>query len=127
MTDSNIDPDAYEPNVTHELMDRLGERSFSDVGPLRSGDGGDGGMSDLVARVASLEAHTENIKTNIGEIRPDLKNVRERLPKLEEKVSHPPSKGYIFTVVMTAIALITAVIAYQDKIQTMLGLTVTSP
>ena len=122
MTDSDVDAEAYEHNVSHELMQRLGDRSFNDVGPLKSGGSGDGGMSDLAARVASLEAHTENIKSNIGEIRPDVKNIRERLPRVEEKISHLPSKGYILTVVLGAMAFIAAIIAFQDRIQSFLNL-----
>lgn len=116
---------SYDSTVSQELLIRLGPESFGSGGPISGG--GDGGMSGLESRVASLEAYTDTIRTDVGAIKPDMRDVRDRMAKLEVKVDHLPSKNYINNVVVAAIVLIGAFITFQGQIQTLFGTTPTLP
>ncbi|MBW3098653.1 hypothetical protein [Pseudohoeflea coraliihabitans] len=78
-------------------------------------------MNGLEARVASLEAYTDAIRSDVAAIKPDVKDSRERLVRIEERVSALPTKGYINTAVVGAITLIGAFIAFQAQIQAFFG------
>ena len=79
-------------------------------------------MSDLEARVAKLEAHIEHIRSDVGEMRPALQDIRERFAKLETTVGALPTKGYISTAVVGAITMIGAFLLFQGQIQALFGL-----
>ena len=119
MVDIEANTDEYESNVSVALLDKLGQRSFQEVGPILGG--GDGGMDDLRTRVGVLEAHTETIRSDIREIKPDVKDIRERFAGLDEKVSHLPSQGFVVTVAVTGLAALTALIAFQEQLQQLIG------
>jgi hypothetical protein len=46
-----------------------------------------------------------------------MKDVRERLAKLETRVDHLPSKGFIVVVVTTALVIIGGLVAVAPKLQ----------
>lgn len=80
----------------------------------KSGSGG-GGMD---GRIAKLEANVENIGKSLTETRSDTRDIRDRTIRLEEKVAQLPTKGFIVSVVLTSLAVIAALIVFQDKIRT---------
>lgn len=100
-----------EPGEVHELkvprdaLDRLDRISA----------GGDGGGFD--GRLSRLEAHLERAQADLRELAADAKDTRERLIKIEEKVSHLPGKGFIVSVVLSCLALFAALAAFQDVIR----------
>jgi hypothetical protein len=79
----------------------------------------DGRSSDiLLVEVAKLQSDGEYIKRDLGEVRNDTKDVRDRLTRLEERVAHLPSKGFIVLVVTTglviSVGLATAITGLQN-------------
>jgi hypothetical protein len=97
---------------------------------LKSGDGG-GTYDGMEARVARLEASTTHIERDVSELRSDMKEVRDRTLRLEGKIDHLdqridhldqkigllPGKGYIVTALLTTLAVIAGLIAFQQQIQ----------
>jgi hypothetical protein len=81
-----------------------------------SGSGGSGG-DGMEPRVAKLEAGIAHLERDVSELRIDMRDVRDRLAKLEERVSHLPGKGFIVSVVILALAVITGLIAFQSRIE----------
>jgi hypothetical protein len=78
----------------------------------------------LEPRVAKLESDVEYIKRDIGEIKTDATKTREAVTEIKvnvatltERVSHLPTKGFIVTATMTILALLAALILFQDQLQ----------
>lgn len=89
--------------------------------PLHGGDGG--GTSDgMLERVAKLEANVEALQRDVTDVRSDMKDVRDRLGKLEVKVDHLPSKAFVFSVYAVVSALLAAIMLFQSQLQQILGL-----
>jgi len=86
----------------------------------RGANGGSGG-GGMDARLAKLEANVSFIEKSLGETRTDVRDIRDRTIRLEEKVNHLPSKGFIVTVVATVFALLTAAIIFQDKLSVLIA------
>jgi hypothetical protein len=90
------------------------------------GPGGGGGGMEL--RIGLLETHVDYLKHDVADIkaaseliRNDVTSVRVQLGQLVEHVSHLPSKGFIIKGVMGALAMLAALIAFQQQIQKLLG------
>jgi hypothetical protein len=80
-------------------------------------------------RVAVLEAHVGHIKEDVSSIkaasertRSELTEARLQLGRLEERVSHLPSKGFIVMAVVVVLGVLGALIIFQQQIQRVLGL-----
>lgn len=91
-------------------------------------------MDDLRVRVAVLEAHMQNLKSDVHDIKGDIRsgndiarNMEARMSVLETQVRALPSKGYINKAVTTAIGLIGAFLLFQSQIQSLFGLSTMSP
>jgi hypothetical protein len=91
--------------------------------PLQSGGGG-GTFDGMEPRVAVLENNVEYIKRDIGElkaymsvIRRDVESLKVSQGILTERVSHLPSKGFIFTVALGIVGAIITFITFQDHIK----------
>lgn len=89
--------------------------------PLKGGSG-NGTNDGMEARVAKIEAFLEVIRNEVVALRGDGRDVRDRLIRLEERVAHLPSKGFIFTTAMAIVGGLTAIIVLQDKLRHLLGL-----
>jgi len=86
-------------------------------------------MSDLVARVASLEAHVDTIRQDVGVLKQDTRDGRERLIKLggqlerlEDRVERLPTKGSVIAYAFSIVAAIGALILFEQRIQQWIGL-----
>ncbi|MFG6566703.1 hypothetical protein [Sulfitobacter sp. 1A13679] len=79
----------------------------------------DGG--DMMERTVKLEAAMTHVQRDMTDLRGDMKDVRDRLKGLEVKVDHLPSKGFIVSAVLAALAVIAALLTYQDKLQSLLN------
>ena len=106
----------------------LGGKRFP--GLAGSGGGGDGGRTiDMEPRVAVLEAHVGHIKEDMSSIKAasertgsELTEARLQLGRLEERVSHLPSKGFVVITVLVVLGVLGALIVFQQQIQRLLGL-----
>ena len=127
MSDTEKEP-VYESNIL-QLSEKLGPQGVHGIeshNPGLSSSGGNG-ADGMEPRIAKLEAFVETIRSDLGEIKPDIKNVRERMATLEANVNHLPSKGFIVRVILTGVAVISAFIAFQAQIQKLFGLVSTLP
>lgn len=106
-----------------QMQDQL-DRLQKSQETSHSGGGGDG----MEPRLAKLEAHMENVRSEMAETKSAVSSlvdrttgVEIRLAGLEVKVDHLPSKGFIVTSVIAALALIAAMFGFQDQLQTFFG------
>lgn len=95
-------------NVT-EMIDDLQK----EAGTAHSGGGGGGNMLE---RVAKLEAGVAHLQGDVTDLRDDMKQVRDRLATLQERVSHLPTRGQIRTDLLLLLALVAALVTFQDHI-----------
>lgn len=80
--------------------------------------GSGGGTSDgMEPRIAKLEAHMEHVRTELTK----LASLPVQVARLEEKVAHLPSKGFIVTATMTSLAFVTAIVLFADKLRSLVG------
>lgn len=89
--------------------------------PLKGG-GGNGTNDGMEARVAKIEAFLDVIRNEVAALRGDGRDMRDRLIRLEERVAHLPSKGFIFTTAVAIVSGLTAIIVLQEKLRHLLGL-----
>lgn len=61
------------------------------------------------------------MERDIGELRADMKGALERLTRLDERVGHLPRKGYIDTRIIMLLAVMAALVTFQQQIQTFIG------
>ena len=80
------------------------------------------------ARISALESRVTAIETQIGYLtaRVDraegkLDAFADRITRAEEKINHLPSKGFIVTAVMGALALLGALILFQANLRASVG------
>ena len=82
----------------------------------------DAAVARIEATVARTEANVVHLDRGVSETPRDLKDVRDRLARLETNVAHLPGRGFVISAVLITIAVLTAVILFQDKLITLLGL-----
>lgn len=93
-------------------------RNLEDTFSLPSGgDGGNNGGMD--GRIAKLEADMEYVKRDVSELRTDMRDVRDRSVKIEERMA---TKTFVFSVYGIVSALIAAITLFQGQIQQFLGI-----
>tara|TARA_R110002049_G_scaffold23545_10_gene83671 strand:+ start:53733 stop:54098 length:366 start_codon:yes stop_codon:yes gene_type:complete len=85
--------------------------------PSHTGGGGGNGM---IERIVQLEAGLAHVQKDVTDLRVDMKDVRDRLKGLEVKVDHLPSKGFIVAALVAMLALIAALIGFQDQVQNLM-------
>ena len=79
--------------------------------------------SDIVlTEIAKLQNDGEYTRRDLGELRTDMRDLRDRMSKLEVRVDHLPSKGFIVGVVMIALTLIGGLLTVAPKLQTWAGI-----
>jgi hypothetical protein len=78
-------------------------------------------MEAAVERIESDVRHFQEGDV-VSETRGDVKDMRDRLARLEVNVQHLPSKGFIVSIVLAASALLAAATLFQSKLLVLLGL-----
>lgn len=71
----------------------------------------------MEARVAKLEAHVEHIRSELDK----LGGLPVQAAKLEERVTHLPTKGWMVGALLTALAVIAALVTFSEKIRDLVG------
>lgn len=61
--------------------------------------GGNGGGSDLEARVARLETHVEYIRRDLDEMSADLKEVHTDLTSIKRRMAYLGGAGFVVAVI----------------------------
>ena len=84
----------------------------------------------MEVRIARLESDVDYIKRDIGELKTDVRSLRDgfnriegSLARFEERVSHLPGKSFIVTTSVGALTFFTAVVLFADKIREIVGVT----
>lgn len=90
--------------------------------PTLSGSGGGGTFDGMEARVSKLETLMDVVRTDVGTLKTDVRDVRDRLIRLEERVTHLPTKGWAVGAIVTLVGLITAVVTLAPKLQSLFGI-----
>ena len=103
-------------SVDLKLLLRQNAALREEMDRLKSGSGG-GTSGGMEARLAKLESDMEYVKRDVGELRPDVKDVRERLSRLEVAVSSLPTKTWGVSALMLLLTLIAALVLFQDEIR----------
>ena len=67
--------------------------------------------------IAKIQEGNEYVKRDLSEVRNDMKDVRDRAARLEVKVDHLPSKGFIITVVAIALTILGGLATIAPKLQ----------
>ena len=78
--------------------------------------------SDIaLVEIAKLQSDGERLKSDMVEVRRDMRDVRDRLIALEVNVKHLPSKGFIVAVVLAALSVVGALISIAPQLQRLVG------
>lgn len=81
--------------------------------------------SDIVlTEIAKLQSDGEYTRRDLGETRTDMRDLRDRMAKLEVRVDHLPSKEFIIKVVLVSLTLMGGLLTIAPKLQSWAG---TSP
>lgn len=78
----------------------------------------------MEARIAKVEADVEYLKRDVGELRLDMRDVRDRVMKIEASMA---TKGFVFSVYGIVSALLAAIMLFQNQLQHLLGLASVAP
>ena len=94
-----------------------------DIGMLRSEFGSDIGAlrSNFSSDIGALRSEfNSNIDTLRNEFRGEVEGLKISQATLTERVNHLPSKGFIVSATLSSLAVITALIVFQDHIKAFL-------
>ena len=118
-------PDGYTPKVVG------GNDYVSHTSPELKGGGGDGTFDGMEPRIAKLEASMEYVQRDISLLQTDVRaiqsdlggagGIRDRVARIEERIAHLPSKGFIVTTTLATLAIVAAVVVFQSHIQRFVG------
>ena len=79
----------------------------------------------MLTEVAKLQSDGEHLKRDLGETRLDMKDIRDRMTRLEVRVDHLPSKGFIvaaLTIGVTVFSgIVTLIVTLAPKLQALTG------
>jgi hypothetical protein len=115
----------YSMEPSKEAVERLIEQLRSSVAdsppppprpPLNNGGSG-GNYDGMEARVAKLEAHMEHVRSDLSR----LSEVPTDLGIVKTKVEALPSKGYIVTATVAALAFVAAISAFIQWVLSVQG------
>ena len=80
------------------------------------------------ARIASIEAHVDHMRDDLGDMRRDLREMTKSIMSagndtraLDDRISYLPGKGWSFLAMLIIGAAICAVIIYVEQIREYLG------
>lgn len=97
-------------------------------GVLQYGAGA-GRFESMEARIASIEAHVDHIRDDIGDMRLDLKELTKtvssagaEMREFDSRMSSLPTRGWMAATLLVIAAAICAVIIYLEQIRQYLGL-----
>lgn len=75
----------------------------------------------LQTEVTKIQVDGEYTKKFLGELQTDMRDMRDRMARLEVRVDHLPTKSHIVTVTVIALTLIGALVTIAPKLQVLAG------
>lgn len=98
-----------------------GKSSGGNAQPYVAGAGRFDGME---ARIASIEAHVDHMRDDLGDLRRDFRELAKSIMSsgsdvrgVDDRVSYLPGKGWMFTAMLLFTAIICAVVIYLEQIR----------
>jgi hypothetical protein len=76
----------------------------------------------LHIEVAKIQSDGEYLKRDLGEVRTDIRDLRDRMARLETEVKHLPGKEFIVTVVVVALGIAATLLTVAPKLQSWAGM-----
>lgn len=76
----------------------------------------------VINEVTALKAEHSHTQKDVTELRTDMRAVLERLTRLEVKVEHLPSKGFIVAVVTSCLAIGAALVTILPRLTAILSI-----
>jgi hypothetical protein len=83
----------------------------------------------MEARIASIEAHVDHMRDDLGDMRLDLREVTKSvgvagsdIRELDARIASLPGKGWMFTAMLFFTIVICAVIIYLEQIRQYIGM-----
>ena len=80
------------------------------------------------ARIASIEAHVDHMRDDLGDMRRDFRDMTKTIMsagndvrELDDRVASLPGKGWMFMAMLLFTAIICAVIIYLEQIREYIG------
>jgi hypothetical protein len=67
--------------------------------------------------IAKLQSGGEYLKRDLSEMRTDMRDVRDRMARLEVRVDHLPTKGFIVAAVIASLTITGVFLAIAPKLQ----------
>lgn len=87
--------------------------AYGAILPKRNGGGSGNGTK---ARLAKLEGSLGNLERDVGELRAEMRDLPDRLGRIESRANRLPGKGFLVMSVIVMLAAIAAMIAFQDEV-----------
>ncbi|NVN85007.1 MAG: hypothetical protein HXX15_02865 [Rhodopseudomonas sp.] len=75
----------------------------------------------LQTELAKIQVDGDYTKKFLGELQADMRDIRDRMAKLEVKVDHLPSKGFIVVVVTTFLVIAGGLMTIAPKLWSWAG------
>jgi hypothetical protein len=75
----------------------------------------------LHTELAKIQIDGDYTKTFLAELKTDMRDMRDRMSKLEVKVDHLPSKGFIVVVVTTFLVIAGGLMTIAPKLWSWAG------
>jgi hypothetical protein len=76
----------------------------------------------VLVEIAKIQLDGDYLKRDLTETRNDMRDIRDRMARLEVRVDHLPSKGFIVGAVIAALTIIGAFVTIAPKVQSALGI-----
>lgn len=75
----------------------------------------------MLTEIAKIQSDGEYLKRDLSETRSDIKDLRDRMARLEVRVDHLPTKGFIITIVTVSMTVLVGIVTLIPKIQALLA------
>jgi hypothetical protein len=74
----------------------------------------------MLVEIAKIQSGVDHTNKLLGEVRADVKELRDRMAKLEVRVDHLPSKGFIVSALVIVLTILGTLITLAPKLQGLL-------
>jgi hypothetical protein len=75
----------------------------------------------VLIEIAKLQSDGEYLKRDLSETRADMRDIRDRMTRLEVRVDHLPTKGFIVAAVIASLTIIGGLVTIAPKLQSLAG------
>ena len=96
---------------------------FAETPPPREARGAD----IVLVEIAKIQSDSNYLRRDVNEARTDVREVRDRLARLETNVNHLPGKGFIVGVVIAALTILGGIITIAPRLQALVAPPSVSP